>query len=65
MLICHCKAVNDQTIRAAVMAGASDIDALAGMCGAGSRCGGCIPAVIDLLERVHEAEPMAVGSLLH
>jgi bacterioferritin-associated ferredoxin len=62
VLICHCKAVNDQTIRAAVLAGANDIDTLAGMCGAGSRCGGCLPAVIDLLDRVHDSEPMPVGT---
>ena len=61
MLICHCRAVNDKAIRAAVLAGADDFDTLSGLCGAGSRCGGCIPAVVDLIERTHEAAPSSPG----
>lgn len=50
MLICHCQSVNDQTIRAAVLAGASQPDELARRCGAGGRCGGCLPALVKLLD---------------
>ena len=50
MLICHCRAVNDRAIRAAIAAGARGTAELARGCGAGSRCGGCIPALLQLLE---------------
>ncbi len=50
MLICHCQAVNDHAIRAAIQAGATDSRDLAAMCGAGSRCGGCVPALLELLD---------------
>lgn len=49
MLICHCRAVNDQTIRATILAGARDPAAVSRSCGAGSGCGGCLPALLDLL----------------
>jgi bacterioferritin-associated ferredoxin len=50
VLICHCKAVNDRTLNAAIAAGARGADDLARMCGAGSRCGGCLPALEALLD---------------
>ena len=49
MFVCHCRAVTDRTIRGAIEAGASDTGALARHCGAGSRCGGCWPALQSLL----------------
>ena len=49
MFVCHCRAVTDGTIRSAIEAGASDPGALARHCGAGSRCGGCWPALASLL----------------
>jgi bacterioferritin-associated ferredoxin len=57
VLICHCRAVNDRTVAAAIAAGARAPEDLAAMCGAGARCGGCVPALCELLE-VHAA---AVG----
>ena len=50
MLICHCQTVNDRTIRAAVLAGARQPEDLARLCGAGGRCGGCLPALLKLLD---------------
>lgn len=50
MLICHCRAVNDTTIRAAILAGARHAEEVARRCGAGDSCGGCLPAVLALLE---------------
>lgn len=50
MLICHCRAVNDRAVRAAIAAGASEPAELAAGCGAGSRCGGCMPALLELIE---------------
>ena len=49
MLICHCRAVNDRAIRDAIAGGAERPEDLARGCGAGSRCGGCVPALLDLL----------------
>lgn len=51
MLICHCRAVNERTIDASILAGASCAEDIVSMCGAGSRCGGCLPALRELLER--------------
>jgi NAD(P)H-nitrite reductase large subunit len=49
MLICHCRRVNDGAARAAIEAGATDLDALAELCRAGSGCGGCHPILEELL----------------
>jgi bacterioferritin-associated ferredoxin len=49
MYICHCRAVTDGKIRAAIAAGARDPAEVARHCGAGARCGGCLPALQALL----------------
>ena len=49
MYICHCRAVTDRAIRGAIEAGAADRTEVARHCGAGSRCGGCWPALEALL----------------
>ncbi|MDP9386609.1 MAG: (2Fe-2S)-binding protein [Actinomycetota bacterium] len=49
MFVCHCRAVTDGVIRGAIEAGAADAGTLARQCGAGSRCGGCWPALEALL----------------
>lgn len=49
MVVCHCNAVNDLSIRAEILAGALDADDLAARCDAGTRCGGCRPVVEALL----------------
>ncbi|HEX9969634.1 MAG TPA: (2Fe-2S)-binding protein [Acidimicrobiales bacterium] len=54
MFLCSCRAVTDRTIRAAIAAGARSPQDIAAMCGAGSRCGGCWPALAELLQ-----EPVA------
>ena len=50
MIICHCNAVSDHAIREAIRAGAASCRAVARRCGAGSFCGGCVPAIDALLE---------------
>lgn len=50
MLVCHCNVVNDAAIRAAIASGARDEFDVARMCGAGTECGGCVPAVGRLLD---------------
>ncbi|HEV2809839.1 MAG TPA: (2Fe-2S)-binding protein [Acidimicrobiales bacterium] len=49
MVICHCRAISDGLVRAAVAGGAADVDAIVSQCGAGSVCGGCRPAIALLL----------------
>jgi bacterioferritin-associated ferredoxin len=59
MVVCHCEVVNDQTIVAAIQAGAVDADDLATLCGAGERCGGCRPTIESLLVQIRLAEQPA------
>ena len=63
MLICHCQAVNERTITASILAGARCTEEVAEMCGAGAQCGGCLPAIEELLEvRGPNRERAAVSS---
>ena len=50
MLVCHCHVVNDARIRAEIARGAQDELAIALACGAGTDCGGCVPAISRLLD---------------
>lgn len=43
MYVCICNAVTDRCIVAAIRAGATNVDALAETCDAGSCCGTCRP----------------------
>jgi bacterioferritin-associated ferredoxin len=49
MVVCHCEVVNDHAIRATIAAGACDLEGVASGCGAGERCGGCVPGIEELL----------------
>ena len=49
MLLCHCRGVNDRVIDCAISCGARTVDDVVAACGAGARCGGCVPAIEDLL----------------
>lgn len=57
MLICQCLAVNEATVRGAMLAGAREPSELASRCGAGSRCGGCLSTLVELLEAFAVADP--------
>jgi bacterioferritin-associated ferredoxin len=64
MYVCHCRGVTDRTVRAAIDSGAVTIEALALQCSAGAHCGGCLPALEELLvrhdrERRHSGAPTA------
>jgi bacterioferritin-associated ferredoxin len=50
MVVCHCFAVSDRAVRAAIRAGADSVEALTQRCAAGSDCGGCRPVLEELLE---------------
>jgi bacterioferritin-associated ferredoxin len=41
MWVCHCRAVNDSTVRDAIASGAADEYEIGRECGAGTGCGSC------------------------
>lgn len=49
MIVCHCRVVSDREIRDAIACGAVGVCELAAACETGTRCGGCLPAVRQLL----------------
>ena len=49
MIVCHCIGVSDQEIRRTVREGASSVADVAQSCGAGSCCGGCHPALDQII----------------
>lgn len=49
MYVCHCRAVTDRAIREAIESGARDAFQVSMRCGAGTGCGGCYPALAQLL----------------
>jgi len=51
VLVCHCAVVNDRRIRELVDQGAVDLLDIASACGAGSFCGGCVPAIASILSQ--------------
>jgi bacterioferritin-associated ferredoxin len=55
MLVCHCHAVNDHTIRRCVNEGARSRREVREACGAGSSCAGCRLAIDRLIDLQHDA----------
>lgn len=55
VIVCHCNRVNDRTIRAAICDGACSVGEIAEKCGAAACCGGCAPAVEEILAAEHRA----------
>jgi len=51
MVVCSCRAVTDNTIRAAIEAGATTVDEVTAHCAAASRCRGCSPELERLIAR--------------
>lgn len=49
MLVCHCNAISDRTIRKVVRAGAATADEVGFACGAGSCCGGCQDSIQQII----------------
>jgi bacterioferritin-associated ferredoxin len=59
MIVCHCRAVSDKTIKEVIRRGAHSPREVAMACHAGRTCGGCIPAVRELI--ANETAPRAAG----
>jgi len=49
MILCLCQGISDRTVRATIHGGAATLDDVVTACGAGSDCGACQEAVLDLL----------------
>ena len=49
MIICHCRGINDRTVHDAIDDGMETVEELAEICGTGSDCGGCRPALAELI----------------
>ena len=62
MIVCHCKGISDRTIRKAVREGAQTAGEVGRACHAGKMCGGCTPAIDEILE--HESEREGRRNLL-
>jgi bacterioferritin-associated ferredoxin len=50
MIICQCNGVSDRTIRKAIRNGASNRSDVVRACMAGQACGGCVPAIDEIIE---------------
>lgn len=51
MIICSCRAVSDREVESAIAQGASSIEAVGQLCGAGTDCGSCLEDLGERLER--------------
>ena len=54
MIICQCNGVSDRAIRKAVRDGASNRNDVVRACMAGTACGGCMPAIDEIIETEQE-----------
>ncbi len=54
MIICQCNGVTDRTIRKAVRDGANNRNEVIRTCTAGKTCGGCVPAIDQIIEAEQE-----------
>ncbi len=61
MLICHCRRVHDRDIRQAALVGAATVAQVGRRTGgAGACCGGCVPAIAEILEKTRELPVVAL-----
>ena len=64
MIVCHCQRVTERTIKAAVLMGAETEEAVAEACGAGACCGGCVPAVSEIICKERQRRGMSLPVLI-
>jgi bacterioferritin-associated ferredoxin len=60
-LLCSCHRVSDRQIVDHVEQGACSLEAVQEACGAGTRCGGCVASIEDVVERL-TARLVGVGA---
>ena len=62
-VVCHCKAVSDRTVDAAIASGATTVPEITDRCTAGGGCGGCHRLLESLLEATSpERESVAASA---
>jgi bacterioferritin-associated ferredoxin len=49
MIVCLCRAVCDRTIKTAITAGATSVDAVGKACRAGTGCGACQETIAEMI----------------
>jgi len=54
MIICQCNGVSDRAIRKAIREGASNRNDVVRTCKAGTACGGCVPAIDEIIDAERE-----------
>ena len=64
MLICHCKAVNDRRILEQARLGSQTVGQIGRATGAGTCCGGCVPAIRQILERTRSLPVLSASGRL-
>jgi len=57
MIICHCNAATDRDIRRCASRGEGGFGDVAAGCRAGTTCGGCVPAIQAILQRLVNERP--------
>jgi bacterioferritin-associated ferredoxin len=50
VIVCHCEGVTDRVIRKAVRNGARTRNDVVSACAANMSCGGCVPAIDEIIE---------------
>jgi bacterioferritin-associated ferredoxin len=61
VIVCHCHAVTDRTIRACARDGACSVEQIGDSTGAGTHCGGCHSAITDIVREVAQEGPGEVA----
>ena len=56
MIVCHCTAVTDRAIRKAVRSGARTRNQVVEACAVNMCCGGCAPAIDEIIEAETDRE---------
>jgi bacterioferritin-associated ferredoxin len=49
VIICHCRGMNDAAVTDAIDEGICNVEELGEVCGIGAECGGCRPALAELI----------------
>jgi len=63
MYVCHCEAVTDQTVDAAVLSGARTVSDVMELCRAGGGCGGCHATLQALIDASATFRPASEASV--
>lgn len=60
MIVCCCKAVSSEKIAELIAKGASSVEAIGAICGAGTDCGSCQGQIQEMIEGGHADPPALV-----